>query len=135
MTSMNMDHSIAVGLAKSENFRVEEQHSAGHIGSGTVSVLSTPSMIAFMEITARQLLDEHLPDTHSTVGIHVNVRHLAACPVGAEVQARVALRSVDGRKVVLSVEVWQGERLLGQGLHQRVVIDKARFLERLTAAT
>ena len=124
------NHQIAAGLSKNQAFLVEEQHSAAHIGSGIVSVLSTPSMIAFMEITARGLLDDYLPDTHTTVGVHVDVHHLAACPVGAEVMARVAVLSVEDRRVTLSLEVWQGEKQLGHGLHERVIVDKARFLER-----
>lgn len=131
---MNVEKRIQTGLSKAARFRVEEQHSAGHIGSGTVSVLATPSMIAFMEITARRLLDEHLPDTHTTVGVRVDVRHLAACPIGAEVEARVVVGSVEGRRVTLSVEVWHGERQLGSGQHERVVVERARFLTRAQAA-
>jgi predicted thioesterase len=127
---MEANHLIQTGLKGQQAFTVDETHSAAHIGSGTVSVLSTPSMIAFMEITARGLLDDYLPDTHTTVGVHVDVHHLAACPVGAEVMARVAVLSVEDRRVTLSLEVWQGEKQLGHGLHERVIVDKARFLER-----
>lgn len=126
---MNATHSITSGLSRQQTFTVEEAHSAAHLGSGTVSVLSTPSMILFMEITARSLLDEHLPETHTTVGARVNVRHLAACPIGAQVEARVDVIEVDGRKVQLSIEAWQGDKQLGIGTHERVIVDKARFLE------
>jgi predicted thioesterase len=85
-------------------------------------------MISFMEITARQLLDEHLPATHTTVGVHVNVAHKAACPLGVEVEARVAVSVVDQRRVHLSVEVWNVDQQLGAGDHERVIVDKARFL-------
>ena len=122
------DHTITPGLSHSTHFRVEEQHSALHIGSGSVGVLSTPSMISFMEITARQLLDEHLPATHTTVGVHVNVAHKAACPLGVEVEARVAVSAVNQRRVHLSVEVWHADQQLGAGDHERVIVDKARFL-------
>ena len=127
---MNREHLIDIGLARTQTFTVEETHSAAHLGSGTVSVLSTPSMILFMEITARSLLDEHLPDTHTTVGVHLDVRHLAACPIGVQVEARVGVIAVEGRKVQPSVEVWQGDKQLGDGQHARVIVDKARFLEK-----
>jgi fluoroacetyl-CoA thioesterase len=125
------ENTIKVGLEKKQRFLVEEQHSALHIGSGSMGVLSTPSMIGFMEITARQLLDEHLPETHTTVGVQVNVAHKAACPLGAEVEARVEVREVEGRRVRLAVEVWRGETQLGAGEHARAIVEKARFLDKV----
>jgi predicted thioesterase len=127
---MDIEHTIVAGLTRDQTFTVEEEHSAEHIGSGTVGVLSTPSMIAFMEITARTLLDKHLPDSHTSVGVQVSVSHLAACPLGAEVEARIEVLSVDGRRVTLTVEAWHGDTNLGAGTHQRVIVDKERFLEK-----
>jgi fluoroacetyl-CoA thioesterase len=111
-------------------FVVEEEHSASHVGSGTVRVLSTPSMILFMERTARIMMDEYLPDTHTSVGAQVNVRHLAPSPVGNKVRAEVEITSVEGNKVMLDVAVWDGEEKIGAGQHERFVIDKERFLRR-----
>lgn len=111
-------------------FVVEEEHSAAHLGSGSMRVLSTPSMILFMERTARIMMDEYLPDTHTSVGVQVNVRHLAPSPVGNRVRAEAEITSVDGNKITLDVAVWDGEVKVGGGQHERFVIDKERFLRR-----
>ena len=128
---METKNSISVGINRKETFHVEEEHSAPHVGSGTVRVLATPWMIAFMEISARKMLDEHLPDSHTTVGVHVDVHHLAAAKVGAKVEARVNVSSYEGRRVGLSVKVLEGDRVIGEGRHQRVIVDKEKFLARV----
>lgn len=128
---MNPSDHLSPGNSYEKTFMVEDQHSALHLGSGAMKVLATPSMIQFMEITARIMLDEQLPEGYSTVGTLVNIRHLAAVGLGREVLAKVELLTVDGNKVMLAVEVWDGETLLGQGEHGRYVIDVERFLKRL----
>ncbi len=122
---------IQAGLSSRAQFKVKEEHGAAHIGSGTISVLATPWMIAFMEITARKMLDEHLPNTHTTVGTHVDVRHLAPSPIGAEVEARVKIISRENKRIHLSVELFYGEIQIGSGSHERFIIEKAKFIERL----
>lgn len=129
---MQAEEAIREGLRRVEEFYVREQHSAPHVGSGTVRVLATPWMIAFMEVTARRLLDEHLPETHTSVGTHVDVRHAAACAVRTKVETRVEVLAREGRRVKLAVEVLAGERQIGVGMHERVVVDKAQFLERVS---
>ena len=129
---MEFDNVIKPGTKNEQNFSVLEEHSAAHIGSGTVSVLSTPSMIGFMEVAARTMLDELLPDTHSTVGVKVDVRHLAASPIGSEVLAQAEVLSVSGNRVTLSIEAWYGDTQIGAGQHDRFVIEKERFMRRVT---
>ena len=73
---------LHVGMAREETFVVASEHLAAHVGSGSARVLATPWMIAFMERTARDLLAEALPEGYSSVGVHVNVRHLAPSPAG-----------------------------------------------------
>jgi len=123
------------GLAREDAFRVEEEHSAIHVGSGSLRVLATPWMITFMERTARLLLAEQLPPGYSSVGVHVYVRHLAPTPVGSSVRARAEIQSMDGLKVHFAVQAWDGEEKIGEGTHQRVVIDEGRFLRRVAAKT
>jgi predicted thioesterase len=125
------EHTIIPGLSLEQEFEVLAEHSAAHIGSGTVGVLSTPSMIAFMEITARTLLDRHVPEGSSSVGTRVDVRHLAPSAVGVTVRVRVEVESVDRRAAVLTVTAWEGEKQVGSGRHERFVIDVERFLGRL----
>jgi predicted thioesterase len=128
---MEESNPIRVGLTRKETFLVEEEHSAPHVGSGTVRVLATPWMIAFMEITARKLLDEHLPDSHTSVGVHVDIHHVAAAKVEAVLEAKVAVISYEGRRIGLSVKVAEGDRVIGEGSHQRVIVDKEKFLARV----
>ena len=91
------ENTITPGISLELEFEVLPEHSAAHIGSGTVQVLSTPSMIAFMEITALKLLDAQLPEGSSSVGSHVDVRHLAPSLVGCTVRVRAEWKpSKDG---------------------------------------
>jgi len=116
---MNKENSINIGLSSSTRYIVEESHSANHIGSGTMRVLSTPSLIAFLEITARKMLDDHLPNTHTTVGTHVDIYHMAAAQIGAEVEARVVLSARDRKQITLSVDLYDGKTHLATGSHKR----------------
>ncbi len=129
-----MQDQIEIGLESSASFTVEEQHSAAHIGSGTMRVLASPSMIAFMEITARRMLDEYLPKAFTTVGIRVDVRHLAACSIGSQVEVRVKVIERDRKLLVLQVDAYLGETQLGSGRHERFVINKADFIAKLEQA-
>jgi fluoroacetyl-CoA thioesterase len=125
------EHTLQPGQTLELEFEVLPEHSAAHVGSGSVQVLSTPSMIAFMEITALKLIDAHLPEGQSSVGASVDVRHLAPSPVGCTVRVRAEITAVDGRMVELSINAWEGEKHIGSGTHQRAVIDVERFLGKL----
>ena len=127
---MDTNKNLKPGLTHQMEFLVENEHTAAHLGSGTVRVLSTPTMILFMERTARIMMDEYLPDTHSSVGSLVNVRHLAPSPIGSTVRAEVEITAVDGNKVMLNVAVFEEDKVIGEGQHERFVIDKERFLNR-----
>ena len=110
-------------------FKTGPEHSASHLGSGA-DVLSTPSMICFME-RACKALAEPLPEGQTTVGVRVDVHHLRAAPIGAEIEVRAALLSADGRRLVFWVEaLWDGERI-GQGIHERRIVDEGEFLKGL----
>ncbi len=124
---------IEPGLSKEATYAVLEEHTAIHIGSGSLRVLATPWMIAFMERTARDLLGEHLPEGYSSVGVRVDVRHLAPSAVGSVVTAYAVVQSVDGSKVNLHIEARDQQELIGAGEHERVIIDEERFLRRVQA--
>lgn len=122
---------LKAGMNRQQEFTVVDEHTAYHVGSGTVRVLATPMMIAYIEITALELMAEHLPEGYASVGTHVNVRHLAPSKLGATVRVSVTIEEVDESKVSFSTEVWDGETQVGVGTHQRFVIDTERFLKRL----
>ncbi len=132
---MDTEKYLKPGLSHQMEFTVEEKHTASHVGSGPVRVLATPWMIAYIEITSRTLLDGHLPDTHSSVGTLVNVRHLAPSPMGTKIHTEVEIDSVEGNKVTLTVSAREGEKRVGEGTHERFVIDKERFLKRIGGAS
>jgi fluoroacetyl-CoA thioesterase len=130
---MELMEQIVVGMKEEQEFVVEEEYTAGHVGSGSLRVLATPSLIGFMERVARDLLERNLPDGYSSVGVWVDVRHLAATPVGLKVRVACEVSGVDGRKVDFRLDAWDEVEKIGEGRHQRVAIDVNRFLQRLQA--
>jgi len=130
---MDSKSPFEVGMITKRTFVVEEEDSAGHVGSGSLRVLATPSMIAFMERTARIFMDEHLQEDQTSVGVHVDVSHLAATPVGMKVYVTCEVLEVNGRRVDFRVEIHDEVEKVSEGRHQRYVIDKERFLKRLEA--
>ncbi|RLG40965.1 MAG: thioesterase [Thermoproteota archaeon] len=122
------------GISKENRIMVKGEHSAKSVGSGDVKVLSTPSMIAFMEATSRDLVQPYLPEGCTTVGTRVDVRHLSPAPVGQEIVVRSELIGVDGRRLVFKVEAfWRGNKV-GEGTHERYVVNLNRFLEKVRRA-
>jgi fluoroacetyl-CoA thioesterase len=122
---------IKPGMAREEIFEVKEEHSASHVGSGSLRVLATPWMVAYMESVARALLGEHLPEGASSVGAHLDVHHLAPTPIGQKARVRAEVLVVDGAKVSFSVQAWDEVEQVGDGRHLRVIIDEVRFLRRV----
>ena len=122
---------LSRGLRFSKKFKVTREHTAKHLGSGNVEVLSTPSLILFMEETCRDFTDRYLPEEQTTVGTVVNIRHMKAAPVGAEIEVRAELLSIDGRKLTYWVEAWWGNKKIGQGIHERAIVNKREFMESL----
>lgn len=123
--------SIHPGLAGEQTTVVTETLTARHLGSGGIDVYATPAMIALMEGAAIAAIDHLLPEGQASVGIALNVRHLAATPLGHTVRARAEVTSVEGRQVTFAVQAWDESELIGEGTHTRFVIDTARFLQRL----
>lgn len=132
---MELPAVIRPGLTKQTRIYISEEHSASHVGSGSLRVLATPIMIAFMEKTARELLDENLPQGYSSVGIHIDLRHLAPTPVGADIQVYCEILEIDGKRINFSVKAWDRIETIGEGLHQRMVIEIDRFLRRVESKT
>ncbi len=96
---------------------------------GMAPVLATPRLISFLERTAHLAVLPYLTQGQSTVGIHVDVRHLAATPVGMEVRFRAELVEVDRRRLRFKVEAWDEVEKIGEGEHERFIIDWQRFLD------
>jgi fluoroacetyl-CoA thioesterase len=124
---------LAPGLFAIFEHIVTEPDTASHWGSGGLDVFSTPALVGLMESTAVIALRGHLSEGQSTVGVRVDVRHLAATPVGATVRARAELTAIEGRKLVFKVRAWDETDLIGEADHERYVIDQARFMAKVQA--
>lgn len=129
---MDWSETIRAGMKNELVFQVTEKHLASHVGSGSMRVLATPAMIAFMETTSMRLLAQYLPQGYSSVGVNVNVSHLAPALLGAEVRVRAEVVRLEGIQVELAVEAWDHTEKLGEGTHRRVIIDEVRFMKRLS---
>jgi predicted thioesterase len=121
------------GVKNQIQWTVGEQHTAQHIGSGRVPVFATPAMILLMETTAQEAVEPFLPAGMTTVGTHLDVRHLAPTPIGMKVTAHVELIRVEGRVLTFHVMAEDEQERIGEGTHQRVIIDVARFRQRVEA--
>jgi fluoroacetyl-CoA thioesterase len=126
---MNYDHLI--GSERTITAVVEYSMTASAVGSGGVDVLATPQMILLFEKAARDAVQAQLPPGETTVGTMVSVSHFAATPMGEEVRATARVTKVDGRRIVYSVSASDQHRQIGEGTHERYVIDLDRFMKKL----
>lgn len=122
-----------LGLTGTATVIVSPEVTARHLGSGTAAVFATPEMVRLMERAAVNGLAPSLLPGQQSVGTLVNVRHLAATPVGATVTATATLIEVNGRRLTFKVSAHDGVDLIGEGLHERALIDLARFEARVQA--
>jgi fluoroacetyl-CoA thioesterase len=124
---MAVSEQFSMGLTGEATVRVVPELTARHLGSGGVSVFATPEMVRLMERAAVNALAPHLASDQQSVGVLVNVRHLAATPLGATVTARAELVAMEGRRLTFRVSASDGVDTIGEGVHERVLIDLARF--------
>ena len=131
MNTSSASYELKPGLVCEEEYVVTEEYSARHISSGTVMVLSTPSMILLIERTALNCVQKYLPLNHTTVGTMVSVKHLNPAPVGGVVRVVVKLIGVEGRRLLFNVGVYYRGIVIGEGQHERYIVEVERFLERV----
>ncbi len=124
---------LPLGLLGHAETTVNEQNTAAAMGSGLLPVFATPAMLALMEQAAASSIQPYLSQGEGTVGTRLEVSHLAATPIGLSVRAESELTAVDRRKLTFSVRAWAGEELIGEGTHQRFIIDNQRFLDKALA--
>ena len=119
------------GLRGEAGLVVSAEHTAPRVGSGAVSVLATPVMINLMEAAALAAVERFLPPGYQSLGTVLNVRHIAATPVGMRVQATAIVQAVEGRTIRFTVEARDERELIGDGTHERVVVNVAKFDQRV----
>jgi predicted thioesterase len=122
---------IQPGLTGTAKLVVAPEHTAPFVGSGRIAVLATPVMINLIEAAALKAVEHLLPPGHQSLGIHLDVRHVAATPVGLLVTATAEVTKVEGRTISFRVEAHDEREAIGGGTHQRVVVSVARFDERV----
>lgn len=124
---------METGIIGQEELIVNEMNTAEALGSGSLAVFATPAMIALMEKTARLSVAPFLEDGQSTVGTLVNVKHLSASPVGMKITCRTELKEIDRRRLVFHVEYSDEAGIIGEGEHERFIIDEAKFMAKTEA--
>ena len=128
---MDLPAKLQPGLTGRADLIVGEQHTAPRVGSGLVHVLATPVMINLFEAAALDAVDKHLPAGYQSLGTVLNVRHIAATPVGMKVFSLARILKVEGRTVHLFVEARDEKEVIGDGLHERVVVNVEKFSQRV----
>ena len=118
---------LKVGLTGTAELVVAPEHTAPRVGSGMVAVLATPVMINLIEAAALAAAERLLPAGHQSLGIHLDARHFAATPVGMRVTATAEVTAIDGRTIAFKVEARDEREPIGDGTHQRVVVNVDRF--------
>ncbi|WP_373837160.1 thioesterase family protein [Bacteroides heparinolyticus] len=122
---------METGLTYTATTIVATENTALSLGSGDMKVFATPAMIALMENAAMNAVAQHLPEGNTTVGISMQSTHIAASGIGKKITATATLTHVEGRKLTFKVVAYDGETLIGEGCHERFIVDRERFLSKL----
>ncbi len=125
-----MEYDALKGLHNSVTLVVEHKDTAAVYGSGALEVFATPAMIALMEKTCLESVADKISEGNTTVGIAVNIKHLKASPVGSTIRCEAHLIEVDRRRLVFEVKCFEGETLVGEGIHERFVVDSQKFMSK-----
>jgi fluoroacetyl-CoA thioesterase len=129
------EQSFPLGLAARVELTVTDADTAQAVGSGDVPVLGTPRVLALAEAATVAATATRMPPGRTTVGLRVELDHLAPTPVGRTVVARARLAKVDGRRLLFEVSVADGDETVAQGRVERVLVDRQRFVERASRAS
>ena len=124
---------MEIGIKGKIAIKVTDDNTAAALGSGTLRVFSTPAMIALMEKTAWESVAPYLAEGESTVGISLNVKHLAATPVGDTVTCESELVEIDRRRLVFNLKVTDSTDVIGEGTHERFIVSNEKFIAKAEA--
>ena len=124
---------LEAGIKNEKKVVVSGANSAQTMGSGTLDVFATPAMVALMEGCAHESVADYLEEGSGTVGISMNVKHVAATPIGMYVRCESELTKVDGRILTFTVKAYDDKELIGEGEHQRCIIYNERFQDKANA--
>ena len=125
-----MEYDMLKGLRHSVTLVVEHKDTAAVYGSGALEVFATPAMIALMEKTCLESVADKIGEGNTTVGIAVNIKHLKASPVGSTIRCEAEIVDVDRRRLVFSVKCYEDKTMVGEGIHERFVVDSEKFMSK-----
>lgn len=121
---------ITIGMKGIAETVVEREDTAAEVGSGSLLVYATPCMVALMEGAACDAIAEAIPEGQTTVGIALNIEHIAATPVGLEVRAEAEVTAVEGKVVTFELHAFDEAGEIGRGTHKRCIVNSQRFLDK-----
>lgn len=121
---------LKAGIKGTQEVLVTEANTAKTMGSGTLDVFATPAMIALMELTAWKSVVPYLEEGNGTVGSYLDIHHNAPTPVGMTVTCESELIQVDGRKLTFRLTARDAAGVVGEGTHERFIVDNARFSQK-----
>ncbi|MCP2216058.1 putative thioesterase [Bradyrhizobium elkanii] len=127
---MNPLENLAVGMAAEKVVIVGPEMTVGHVVPGMPAVYATPTMVLHMEMAAGLAAQPSLPIGYVSVGMMVNIRHLAATPVGRTVRTLARIVGLEDKRILFEVEAWDGKRKIGDGTHWRGVVNLVEFEKR-----
>lgn len=119
-----------VGIKGNAATSVEEENTAAAMGSGNLEVFATPAMVALMEQAACESVQPYLHAGESTVGTRMQVSHISATPVGMQVTVESELTAIDRKGLTFTVKAYDSAGLIGEGVHERFIINADRFMEK-----
>ena len=123
-----MKPDLKPGVSEEQTITTTPDMGISHLGPSAPPMYSTPAMIALIEAACVTLMTRYVDEGEQSVGFHIDVRHLAPTTIGQQVTAKVTVRAVDGRRYTFDVECTNEEGVkIGEGIHERAVIDIARF--------
>lgn len=124
---------LTIGLKYIASTTVTEDKTARMMSSGTLDVFATPAMIALMEEAAYKAVTDHLDEGCGSVGTYLDIKHTAATPLGMTVRAEAELCEIDGRRLVFTLKAYDEAGLIGEGRHERFIIQNEKFMARTNA--
>lgn len=128
---MILSEELKPGLTGTSGIVVSARDTAPHVGSGKIGVLATPIMVNLMEAAALQAVERFMPQGFQTVGTHLDVKHFAATPIGLRVSAHAELVKVEGRTLTFRIHADDEREKIGEGVHERLIINVERFDQRM----
>ena len=122
---------METGIKKEKYFIVKETESAKDMGSGDLEVLATPILVAYFENVSKDLVTPYLTERDTTVGINININHLAPSKIGNQILIKAELIEINKRILTFKLEAFDKDVLIGEGIHKRCIVNINKFLGKL----